>query len=347
MRCGVTPQDTCGHPATRQRKRRRRGFHALRGGPQSDPALLDSLSQNLRRCWTMSGRRGRLAGHAQPVAGDHRRTGQRNLPLPARVELDEIRAFLQWTTDGNFTFLGYRDYDLLDQDGELILRAVAGSGLGILRDESRRSSLRSFACCPASKRQLVYAPTLLILTKASARSTVHRPPTWITSVSSASTRPARYWANSVPGAVHLARLQHAAPGNSAAAPQSRTGAERASLSPVSHSARCCGMCWIPFPRRSVQIGEAELYDIAIGILHLQERQRLRLFVREDIFGRFVFCIVYVPLDRYTPPSGAVAGHSAAGVQRPERGFSTQFSEAVLTRYCSPSAPRQDRFLRIR
>ena len=36
----------------------------------------------------------------------------------------------------------------------------------------------------------------------------------------------------------------------------------------------------------------------MGILHLQERQRIRLFVHPDRFGRFCSCIVFVPRDRY-------------------------------------------------
>ena len=33
-------------------------------------------------------------------------------------------------------------------------------------------------------------------------------------------------------------------------------------------------------------------------LHLQERQRIRLFARRDAFARFVSCLVYVPRERY-------------------------------------------------
>ena len=47
-----------------------------------------------------------------------------------------------------------------------------------------------------------------------------------------------------------------------------------------------------------QISVPELYDTAIGVLHLQERRRLRLFMRRDVYGRFVSCLVYLPRDRY-------------------------------------------------
>ena len=36
----------------------------------------------------------------------------------------------------------------------------------------------------------------------------------------------------------------------------------------------------------------------IGILNLQERQRIALFIRRDPLERFVSCLVYVPRERY-------------------------------------------------
>ena len=47
-----------------------------------------------------------------------------------------------------------------------------------------------------------------------------------------------------------------------------------------------------------QISVPELYDIAIGVLQLQERRRLRLFMRRDVYGRSMSCLVYLPRDRY-------------------------------------------------
>src|SRR5918997_3318365 len=54
-------------------------------------------------------------------------------PPPIEPEdLAEARAFLEWLDADNFTFLGHRDYDLIVQDGEDVLTAVAGSGGRIL-----------------------------------------------------------------------------------------------------------------------------------------------------------------------------------------------------------------------
>ena len=46
------------------------------------------------------------------------------------------------------------------------------------------------------------------------------------------------------------------------------------------------------------MSKEELFDISMGILHLQERQRVKVFVRRDTYGRFFSCLVFVPRDRY-------------------------------------------------
>jgi len=56
-----------------------------------------------------------------------------NPPPVDEATTRETKAFLHWLADDNFTFLGYREYDLVEHNGDTVLRAVEGSGLGILR----------------------------------------------------------------------------------------------------------------------------------------------------------------------------------------------------------------------
>src|SRR6202023_3229035 len=58
--------------------------------------------------------------------------------------VDEDKAFLTWLTDQHFIFLGYRDYDLVQEGGEDVLRVVPGSGLGILRETRQTKISKSF-----------------------------------------------------------------------------------------------------------------------------------------------------------------------------------------------------------
>jgi glutamate dehydrogenase len=75
--------------------------------------------------------------------------------------------------------------------------------------------------------------------------------------------------------------------------------KRAGFEPNSHDGKALMHALETYPRDELfQITEDELLDASMGILHLQERQRIALFVRRDPFERFVSCLVYVPRDRY-------------------------------------------------
>ena len=92
------------------------------------------------------------------------------------ADLEEAQAFLAWIADNHFTFLGYGCYDLIRDQGGDQLRRVEGSALGLLRRQGPTSATsRSFAALPAEIRRRARDPAPLVITKANARSTVHRP----------------------------------------------------------------------------------------------------------------------------------------------------------------------------
>ncbi len=73
----------------------------------------------------------------------------------------------------------------------------------------------------------------------------------------------------------------------------------AGVVPDSHAAKSLQSILEVYPRDELfQIDAATLSEHAIGILRLQERQRTRLFLRRDPFGRFTSAQVFVPRDRY-------------------------------------------------
>jgi glutamate dehydrogenase len=49
----------------------------------------------------------------------------------------------------------------------------------------------------------------------------------------------------------------------------------------------------------LQISEDELFETAMGILRLVERQRTRLFVRRDAYGRYLSCLIYLPREHHS------------------------------------------------
>ena len=76
----------------------------------------------------------------------------------------------------------------------------------------------------------------------------------------------------------------------------------------------------------------ELFETAIGILHLGERQRLRLFVRRDRFGRFYSCLVFVPRDRFNTENRRRIESILRDVTDAKAlDYTTRVSESVLVR----------------
>ena len=107
-----------------------------------------------------------------------RQVGDELATAPPAIDADELTegtALLRWMADQHFTFLGYRTYDLAREDGEDVLRAVPGTGLGILRGAVARCVARASPRCRPRSARKARERTLLVLTKANPRSTVHRP----------------------------------------------------------------------------------------------------------------------------------------------------------------------------
>ncbi|MEP7057121.1 MAG: NAD-glutamate dehydrogenase, partial [Caldimonas sp.] len=213
----------------------------------------------------------------------------------------ESRAFLEWLTDDHLTLLGYRQHELVTEKGEDALRLVAGSGLGVLRETEVERASASFSALPANARALAHAPTpVLVVTKANTRSTVHRPGyTDYIGVK-------RYDAEGRVIGEHRFLGLFTSTAYSARVSETpllrgkvEAIAERAGLPPGGHLSKALDHILETYPRDELfQISDDDLYETALGIVALGDRQRLRLFVRRDPFDRFVSCLVYVPREAY-------------------------------------------------
>ncbi|HEY3074966.1 MAG TPA: NAD-glutamate dehydrogenase [Burkholderiales bacterium] len=215
------------------------------------------------------------------------------------TELEEGRAFLAWLLNHHFTFLGSRDYALESKNGEDVLRIVSGSGLGILREHGETVSA-SFATLPPEARKRARVKELLVLTKANARSTVHRPGYLdYVGVKHFNAK------GEVTGETRFLGLYtHTAYAeNPVQVPLLRRKLAdvitRAGLLPAGYSGKALASILESYPRDELlQISADDLYGHATAILQLGERQRLRLLVRQDAYSRFVSCLIYVPRERY-------------------------------------------------
>jgi glutamate dehydrogenase len=219
-------------------------------------------------------------------------------------EVEEARELLRWLADDHFTFLGYREYQLRGDDS---LAAVPGTGLGILRsdphhagDESHPVS-PSFERLPADARAKAREHKLLVLTKANSRATVHRP----SYLDYIGVKKFDADGNVVGERRFLGLFSSAAYTESVRrVPVIRRRVEevleRAGFSPNSHDGRDLLQILETYPRDELfQTPVDELRSIVTSVLYLQERRRLRLYLRQDEYGRYYSALVYLPRDRYT------------------------------------------------
>ncbi|MER5756219.1 NAD-glutamate dehydrogenase [Streptomyces sp. NPDC002088] len=233
--------------------------------------------------------------------------GLQSEPVPgdlARPEVEEARELLRWLAADHFTFLGYREYELRGDDS---LVAVPGTGLGILRSDPHHAGDEghpvspSFERLPADARAKAREHKLLVLTKANSRSTVHRP----SYLDYVGVKKFDADGNVVGERRFLGLFSSAAYTESVRrVPVIRRKVDdvlhRAGFSPDSHDGRDLLQILETYPRDELfQTPVDELQSIVTSVLYLQERRRLRLYLRQDEYGRYYSALVYLPRDRYT------------------------------------------------
>ncbi|MFF6999392.1 NAD-glutamate dehydrogenase [Streptomyces sp. NPDC008313] len=219
-------------------------------------------------------------------------------------EVEEARELLRWLAADHFTFLGYREYRLRDDDS---LAAVPGTGLGILRSDPKHGGedshpvSPSFERLPADARAKAREHKLLILTKANSRATVHRP----SYLDYVGVKKFDAEGNVIGERRFLGLFSSAAYTESVRrVPVVRRKVEEvlrsAGFSPNSHDGRDLLQILETYPRDELfQTPPDELRAIVTSVLYLQERRRLRLYLRQDEYGRYYSALVYLPRDRYT------------------------------------------------
>ena len=227
-----------------------------------------------------------------------RELDEKRPPLPDNETADGVE-LLDWLADDHFTFLGYREYNLEHGDDGDRLRAVPGTGLGILRSDQTEST--SFAALPPEVRARARELRLLVLTKANSASTVHRP-AYLDYVG------VKRFGDSgevVGERRFLGLFTHTAYSESieeipVLAHKLDAVLSRAGVAADSYDGKDLVEILETYPRDELfQISVEELYPIAMGVLRLRERKQLRLFVRTDPYGRYMSCLVFLPRDRYT------------------------------------------------
>jgi glutamate dehydrogenase len=250
----------------------------------------------------------------------------------AESEVADAWDLLRWLVDDHFTFLGYREYTLERRDDEDVLATVPGSGLGLLRGDRTESA--SFSKLPVEVRARAREPRVLVLTKANSRSTVHRPAYLdyvgiktfddLGNVVGERRFLGLFTANSYSESVMRIPVLRR---------KVKAVVEASGFEPMSHSGKDLLQILETYPRDELfQMSAEELLPVVTAVMHLQERRQVRLFLRPDVYGRFVSAMVYLPRDRYTTQVRKEMERILSEVYHAESvDYTARVSESVLAR----------------
>ncbi|MGE3623804.1 MAG: NAD-glutamate dehydrogenase [Bdellovibrionales bacterium] len=264
----------------------------------------------------------------------------------------EAREFMRWLDDNNFTYLGYRDIDLVQENGKLVaIKVDAKSGLGVLRNPEIRAfgGLRDANTKSSQIQNYVRQNHLLVVSKTNLRSRVHRNVTMDAIFVRRFDKAGDIVGERLFVGLFTSQSYSQRPREIPFLRRKiRRVTERAGLDPRGHDGKALIHILDNYPQDELfQISEDELYRHSLGILQLQDRARVALFLRYDPFGRFATCLIYVPRDRYDSIlrgriqkylENALGGRADDPNVRIDNG---PLARAFITIHLNPSSPRPD------
>lgn len=219
-----------------------------------------------------------------------------------KADRDEAVAFLKWLRDGNFTFLGMREYVYSGKGSDAKVERDKGAGLGILSDPDVRVLRTGKDAVTTTPQILAFldGPDFLIVTKANVKSVVHRRGYMdYVGVKRFDDK------GNVTGELRIVGLFTSTAYTSTPdeIPLLRSKINwvktHFGFDPMSHSGRMLGNTLDSYPRDDLfQIDRSLLASFAEQINELADRPRVRVLPRIDRFDRFVSVLVYVPREEY-------------------------------------------------
>jgi glutamate dehydrogenase len=300
---------------------------------QTDQGILQDIVENLQRVindvrlavndW--QNMKDRVASHLQEM--------DQNPPPLDPEDVQESKTFLSWLVEDHFTFLGSREYEVVEVEGEQALQLIPNTGLGVLRDETRSKIIRYYHELPSKARSQAVSKQMLILSKTNTISTIRPTYTDYVGVKEFDDK------GNIIGLTLYIGLYTSDAYNTKLSdiPAIRRKVEtillRSGLIHNSHAIKALTNILETFPRDDIFQGNVDmLCDIVVGILHLQDRKRIRLFVLPDVYCRYWSCLVYVPRDNLNTDliykMQAVLMEAFHGIKV---SFTTYFPESVLAR----------------
>ena len=217
-------------------------------------------------------------------------------------EVEEAAALLEWLLADHFVLLGYREYELVEREGQPHVVVRRGSGLGILADESQSTYAKPvpLAEIPDHLGERITSGELLTVARTNRKSTVHKQVRMmylgVKRVDEDGT------------IVGEDRLVGLFAQKAFAEPASVTPVLRRKLRQIleaedivdhSHDERTMRTLFEAFPKHELFAADtAQLRRTLRALMESQQRQRLRVLSRVDPGMRGVSILVALPRERF-------------------------------------------------
>ena len=218
-------------------------------------------------------------------------------------EVGETVDFLDWLLQLNFVLLGYREYELFDDDVKgRSIRTVPNSGLGILSDVGRSTFAEDTpleSLDPALRRRIEDGD-LLVFSKTNAYSTVHRRARMdYIGVRRVNAEGEIVGESRLIGLFTSKAYMEQATKTPLLHHKLEQILEAEDLIPGSHDYKEAIELFESFPKDELfQASTAELRRLVVGLLQLEKHGGIRVLVRRDLYGRSVSVVVALPRDRF-------------------------------------------------
>ncbi|MBL4826544.1 MAG: NAD-glutamate dehydrogenase [Spongiibacteraceae bacterium] len=266
-------------------------------GRCTDEQEIDSITQALKE----------IIGEVTTVVDDFRPMRSKGeialtdaacAPRFSQADIREVQAFIEWLCTDNFMFLGYEKLSVAYSNGSFDVYKEADSRLGLLREYDSLSDVDLHREIAAARDKNELINNQIIFSKVSKRSRVHRLvyPDYV-NIKCFNSEGQVIGEHRFMG-LYTSRVYNLSP---TLMPVIRvkvaTVLNRSGLDLTAHEGKDLATVLELFPRDELfQSSVDELFATTMAVNQIQERRQVRLFVREDLFGKFVSCLVYVPRD---------------------------------------------------
>jgi glutamate dehydrogenase len=250
--------------------------------------------------------------------------------------INETVEFCQWLIDGQFTFLGLREYKLRGDRDTGRLEPVPDNALGVLRDQSLEVLTKGGEPLQLTPeiRESMFSAHPLMITKSDITSRVHRRTQMdLVGLKTYDAEGRQTGELRVVG-LFTSQAYTERPVKIPLLRQKVDAILRITGStPGSHDGKAILNVIENLPRDELfRISTERLAQWALDIVDLDIRPRVRLFTRRDRFDRFVSALVYVPRDRFSTPIRVQIGDALCrGLSGRISSFTPYFPESPLIR----------------